>query len=309
MNIAFATRALGAVRLALQANAPTLMVAGGVASMGAAVVTASRKTLHLEEVLEPHVALLERIDNAADQPMLDGSPYTPEKARQDRFKVYSRAGFSLTKHYSVPGILFLGGAGLVFGGHRIMLKRNAALAVAFTTIQKAFEAYRQRAVESMGPEFDRAMMHGWKKKEVYDEETGKTTTEAALDWDAEGNDPYARIFQQGESDSWQPDNYINKDFLEIQQSYAQQLLNRRGYLYLSEVYTALGFAESPLSRLVGWRVKKLPDGTKDIPMVDFGLNTPHADDWKLSREQAVYLDFNCQGFIIGGKVQKILEQA
>jgi hypothetical protein len=307
MIIKHATRAIGVIQLALKAHAPTIMVAGGVVSMGAAVVTASRKTLYLEEVLADHVKTLDAITEGENNLRLDG--YTMDKARVDRYKTYGNAGFALTKHYAVPGVLFIGGAALVFGGHRIMLKRNAAMALAFTTLQKAFAAYRLRAVESMGPEFDRAMMHGWKKKEILNEETGEVETVAALDWDAESSDPYARVFEQGESDMWTPDLGTNKDFCDIQRNYAQQLLNRRGYLYLSEVYQALGFAESPLSRLVGWKMKRLPDGSKDIPQVDFGLDTKMPDDWKFSREQAIYLDFNCQGFIIGGKVQKIMEQA
>jgi len=44
-------------------------------------------------------------------------------------------------------------------------------------------------------------------------------------------------------------------------------------------------------------------------MIDFGLDTPLPDDWKYSREKAIYLDFNCQGLIVGGKLQKILERA
>lgn len=309
MNFQFATRAIGTARLALKAHAPTLMVVGGVASMGAAVVTASKQTLKIEEVLAPHTALLERIQEGHNQPMLDGSSYTPEKARSDRFKVYTRVGYDMTKLYAVPGVLFIGGACLVFGGHRIMLKRNATLAVAFTTLQKAYDKYRENTARAMGPEFDAAMLKGFVNKEVVDPETGKTEVISALDWDAESSDPYNRVFEQGESTMWRPDLGINKDFLEVQQQYCQQRLNGRGYLYLFEVYESLGFEPSPISRVVGWKVERLPDGSKNIPMVDFGLNKRLADDYKYSAEHAIYLDFNCQGLIVGGIVQKIMEEA
>lgn len=309
MNLHFATRALGAARLALQANAPTLMVVGGVVSMGAAVVTASKKTLDLEEILAPAVQALDTIEQATGHTGYIGGEFTEQNARTARYKVYSRATLDCTKHYAVPGVLFFGGAALVFGGHRIMLKRNAAITLAFTTMKKALDTYRANVIKAAGPEFDRAMTMGYKNREIVDEATGKTEMVSDFDWDADLNDPYARIFEQGESSQWVPDLGINKDFLEIQQQYAQQLLNRQGHLYLSDVYKALGMAESPLSRLVGWKVERLPDGSKNIPMVDFGLNTPMADDWTYSKDNAVYLDFNCQGFIIGGKVQKIMEKA
>ncbi len=309
MNLTFITRAVGAVNLAVKAHAPTLMVTGGVVSMGAAVVTASRKTLDLEEILAPAVAALETVEEATGKTGYVGGEFTPEKARGARYKIYTKAGFELCKHYAVPGVLFIGGAGLVFGGHHIMVKRNAAMAVAFTTLQRALEKYRHSAREAMGPEFDRGMMEGYTNKEVIDDKSGAVETISTMDWESDFHDPYNRVFEQGESTLWQPDLGINKDFLDVQRSYAQQLLNRRGYLYLSEVYNSLGFDESPISRLVGWRVKQLPDGTKNIPVVDFGLDRPIQDDWKYNREQAIYLDFNCQGMIIGGKVQKLLEKA
>ena len=84
---------------------------------------------------------------------------------------------------------------------------------------------------------------------------------------------------------------------------------RRGYLWLSEVYECLGFPENDICRIVGWRVRTLPDGSRDIPHVDFGLDHPHPDDWKYNRENAIYLDFNVQGMIVGGKVQRALEAA
>ena len=128
------------------------------------------------------------------------------------------------------------------------------------------------------------------------------------DWNESAHDPYNRVFEQGATSQWVPDLGINKGFVHNQNRFAQERLLREGILYLSDVYKALGFPETDISRVVGWKVKRLPDGSKDIPVVDFGLDKPHPDDWKYNKERAIYLDFNCQGLIIGGKVQKILER-
>lgn len=306
MSLAFIGRAVGAVKLAAKAHAPTLLVTGGVVSMAAGTVVACKKTLYIEEILEPHTAVLENIEKG-EALNLDG--YGSDKARSDRFRVYSRAAFDCTKHYAVPGTLFIGGAVMVFSGHRIMLKRNATLAVAFTTLFNSFRDYRGRVVQKMGHDADQAFMHGAVVKEVIDPETGEVATIATRDWDESSTDPYNRVFEQGATSAWVPDLGINKMFIANQQRFAQDLLSNRGYLYLSEVYEALGFPESDISRVVGWKVTRLPDGSKDIPMVDFGLDKPMPDDWKYDRERAVYLDFNCQGLIVGGRVQKILERA
>ena len=306
MNVTFITRAYGAAKLALKANAPTIMVTTGVVSMGAAVVTAGKQTLKVEEVLAKHTPDLEKIQHGES---LQLENYGPDVARADRIKVYTRAGFDLVKLYAVPAVLFVGGAGLVFGGHNMMVKRNATLALAFTGLKKSFDAYRGRVVEKLGHDADQAFMHGAVLKEVIDPKTGKVETIATRDWEDSEKDPYNRVFEQGASSQWVNDLGLNKLFVSTQQRYAQELLSRRGHLYLNEVYTALGFPESDIGQVVGWKVTKYPDGTKDIPVVDFGLDKPLPDDWKYNQEKAIYLDFNCQGLIVGGKVQKLLEKA
>lgn len=306
MNLAFATRAIGAAKLALKAKAPTLMVVGGITSMAAGTVIACKQTLKVEAVLAEHVPQLEKVEKGEK---LQLSSYGQKEAQKDRFIVYRRVALESGKLYAVPAVLWLGGAGLVFGGHKIMLQRNATLAIAFSSLKGMFDKYRGRVVDQLGPQADAEFMHGGVARQVVDPETGEVAHVISRDWTEAGNDPYNRVFEQGASESWQPDLGVNKMFIAQQQRFAQELLNRRGHLYLSEVYQALGFPESDLSRVVGWKVRRNPDGSKDFPMVDFGLDKPLPDDWKYNREKAIYLDFNCQGLIVGGKIQKILELA
>ena len=303
--MSYLTRAIGAARLALKAKAPTLMVAGGITAMGAGTVIACKQTLKIEEVLANHVPSLEKVEQGEK---LELSSYGKKEAQQDRIKIYARAGLELGKVYAIPVVLWTGGAGLVFGGHRMMVKRNATLALAFTGLKSAFDKYRQNVVNEFGSEVDQAMYGGYETK-LLNEGSKDESKINTRDWDASAGDPYNRIFEQGATSAWEPDLSVNRMFISNQQRFAQQLLNRRGYLWLSEVYQALGFPENDISRVVGWKVRKNPDGTKDIPFVDFGLDKPHPDDWKFSKENAIYLDFNTQGLIVGGKIQKILEQA
>lgn len=304
--MSYLTRAYGAVSLLAKAHAPTIMVVSGVVSMGVSVIGASKQTLKVEETLAPHVESLEKIQTGLELE-LDG--YDKKASQRDKIVVYTRVTKDLTKLYFVPGVFFLGGACLVFGGHRIMLQRNATLAMAFTGIKKAYDAYRQNVRDEFGSEVDQAMLHGYKIVEVIDDKTGKVQTVNTRDWDAPHVDPYNRVFERGATSQWHDDLRVNKLFIAGQQRMAQILLGNRGYLYLSEVYEALGFPETDISRVVGWKAGYNADGSKDIPVLDFGLDKPHPDDWKYSKENAIYLDFNCQGLIIGGKVQKALEKA
>lgn len=305
MNLGFVTRAIGAGKLALKTHAPTIMVVGGVAAMGTAAVLVGKQTLKLEATIEPHTDKLEKSIEAGQKGFIK-----PELIEINNKDIYKAAGFDIIKLYAVPGVLFVSGACLVFGGHRILLKRNATLALAFTSLQKAYQAYRRNVRTAMGEEFDQCMLDGYRTREKLDAK-GKPTGEgeAYLD-DLEAKvDPYNRVFEQGATTEWVNDLGINKMTVHTQQRYAQELLNRRGYLYLCEVYKALGFDETPLSRVVGWKVRQNPDGSKDFPVVDFGLDKPLESDWIYANENAIYLDFNCQGLIVGGEVQKILERA
>lgn len=305
--MSFLTRAIGSVRLATKAHAPTIMVVSGVVAMGASVVVASKKTLKVESTLGPYVVELEAIQETLDNPAMPG--YTEKNATKDRARVLSRTSVDMVKLYAVPGVLFIGGSCLVFGAHRIMLRRNATLALAFTGLKKAFDAYRGNVVQAFGPEADQGMLNGWKKLEVIDPETGKVEVVNTRDWDNSTTDPYNRVFGRGETSQWTNDLGVNKLFIENQLRMAQIRLSNQGYLYLSDVYEALGFPETPVSRVVGWKAGYNPDGSKDTPIIDVGLNRSLPDDWMYTKENAVYLDFNCQGLIVGGGIQKALERA
>lgn len=304
--MSYLSRAVGTVKLAAKAHGPTIMVVGGVFSMGASVVFASKKTLTVEELLKPAVEDLEKIQQG-ERMQLEG--YTKQVAAKDRGKIYGRTAGTLTKHYFVPGVLFIGGACLVFGGHRLMLQRNATLAIAFTGLKRTFDAYRLRVAENFGDDADQAMLSGYVTKEVWDDETGSSTIVQTRDWNDSSHDPYNRVFGEGETSQWVNDLGVNKMFIQNQMRMAQIRLGHQGYLYLSDVYEALGFPETDISRVVGWKEKANPDGSKDIPIINFGLDKPMPDDWKHNRDNAIYLDFNCQGLIVGGRVQKALEKA
>jgi hypothetical protein len=303
------SRAIGAAKLALHANSPTLLVVGGVLAMGAAAVLACRATVKLEETLAPTVVELERIENnRKNAPQIKGGgAYGDEHAFNDRVVAYKAVAPELAKIYGLPVAMFFLGAAMAFKGNRIMQQRNAALAMAFTTLKKSFDTYRSRVVAEEGHEADQRYLNGSKNEMTTS--NGVTRQTESRNWQESLGDPYNRVFSNETSDQWQNDLGANKLFVANQQRFAQQLLNRQGYIYLSDVYKALGIAESDTSRVCGWHITYTPDGTRNVPIVDFGIDKPIDDAWKYNQHKAIFLEFNCQGLIIGGKVQKIIEAA
>ena len=62
---------------------------------------------------------------------------------------------------------------------------------------------------------------------------------------------YARVFDEGNS-NWKNNNDYNLMFLGQVQNWANMRLKQRGYLFLNEVYDALGMRGSAEGQIVGW---------------------------------------------------------
>lgn len=287
------SRGIAALKLGLDAKKPEMLLVTGIVAMGAAVVVACRQTLKLEEKIAPLEEDLHKLEDAGDKKGADA--------------VKSQMIVETAKVYAPPALLFIGGAMFVVKGHQIMQDRQLRLALAYTATKKAFDAYRARVIEDQGHASDQYYMNG--SKDVKVNNHGYPMTVQSRDWDESKKDPYNRVFSQDTSRNWENDLGMNKHFIACQQRFAQQKLNRDEYYYLNDAYEALGMAKSDIGQVVGWKVEYLPDGTRNVPVVDFGIDKPLPDDWKYNQRREVYLDFNCQGLIVGGKIRKMLEEA
>ena len=95
---------------------------------------------------------------------------------------------------------------------------------------------------------------------------------------------YARIFDES-SVNWSKDQKANLMFLKYQQTYATDLLKKKGTVFLNEVYEMLGIPRSQEGCVVGWHYDK--KNSIGDNYIDFGLN----DIIKSS----IVLDFNVDG--------------
>ena len=96
---------------------------------------------------------------------------------------------------------------------------------------------------------------------------------------------YARIFDENNV-NWSKDQKANLMFLKCQQTYATDLLRKKGTVFLNEVYEMLGLPRSQEGCVVGWHYdEKNPIGDNYI-------------DFDLSNEpvlNAIVIDFNVDG--------------
>lgn len=318
---------LAQVKLATKNHAPEILVGVGIVSIVAGTVLACRATVKadgvikdfkgdMNDIAEEAKASMDNIQECLEND--DIRNYTEQDAAQDKAAIYVRsaketavATLKVAKLYAPAAGLIVTGIACVLMSHKILKDRNVALMTAYTALDSAFKAYRARVIEAEGEGADAKYMYGGKvnigEKEVVDEKTGEVKTELAeeVEFDYPLGSPYARIFGQGHTPFYtkaDPNNDFNRAFVRNEERQANDKLDRQGYLFLSDVYQMLGFAETPASRLVGWWKPKNNPEYDDVH-VDFGLDLCYTNpDFANLREhgklcRAIILDFNVNGVI------------
>lgn len=290
--------AAGQVMLARK-NSPSLLFGAGVISMVGSTVLACRATLKLESVLDSverdkaqaHLAK-EKVESGA----VKGVTYTEAEMEHD-LKVISIQGITkVVKLYAPPVIL--GGIGILCltKSHSILKERNLALSAAYVAVDKAFRTYRERVIDRYGEEVDRELRYDFEEIDVVDDETGKIVSTYQVTG-APGS-VYSRWFDNT-NPNWNgpPQDTYNWVFLRSTQNWANDMLRRRGYLVLNEVYGLLGLPHSTAGAVVGWVFDK--NNTNGDNYVDFGCWDQEDNPMEMfnGREGSILLDFNVDGEI------------
>lgn len=301
MNIVkSAGSAFSKVGFQFKKHQPEIMVIGGVIGMVASAVMACKATPKAVQILEESKDTIEKINKAAELAEsgdISKEEYSKEDHATDLIGEYARTGIGLVKTYA-PAVI-LGGLSIasILGGHNILRGRNLALAAAYATIDKSFKSYRGNVIERFGEAVDRELKYNLKAeqvtKKVEDPETGKTKRvkkTVLVPTDDVRERGYARLFDAA-CDGWNNDANLNRSFLSGAQSYFNDVLHTRGYVFLSEIYRYLHYRETPECRVVGWTLNGDGDG-----YIDFGFDKD--DMFMNGYNKDVWLDFNVDGPIL-----------
>ena len=286
-----ATSKVGRQLLIAKKNSPTLMFGAGVVGMVGTTVLASRATLKLDGILEEAQTNLKKAESVKG---MNRDDYTEVDYKKDCAVIYSKAVVQIAKQYAPAIALGALSIGLLTGSHVTLTRRNAGLTAAYATIDKAFDAYRERVREEFGSEKDDEFRYGHVNKEIVTEtETGpQVHTEKRFDPTAISG--YARFFDETNKNFVRNPAY-NGVFLRCQQNWANDMLKARGHVFLNEVYDQLGLERSKAGAIVGW----IHGGDGDN-FIDFGIfdaNNPGARSFVNGDEDAILLDFNVDGVI------------
>lgn len=299
------TRNLHRVGFKIKKHSPEILVGAGIVGVVTSGVMACKATTKLDEVLAEPKEKIDKIHELIEHPELvpEGKEYTEEDSKKDLTIMYVQSAVKVVKLYAPSVILGTVSIAAILGGHRILKKRNIALAAAYTTIDKSFKEYRGRVVERFGEELDKELRYNIKAKEieetVVNEDGAETTVTKTVNVSEMGEySDYAKFFDDG-CTGWTKDPEFNLMFLKDQQRYANDLLQSKGHLFLNEVYDMLGIPRTQAGQVVGWIYdEKHPIGDNKV---DFGIYNTYNEanrNFVNGYERTILLDFNVDGNIL-----------
>ena len=295
-----ATRLLSSTQYQVKKHSPEILMVAGIAGTIVGTVLACKATTKVSEIIEEKNKNVEDVHTCLEE---KPNEYTEEDSKKDLTIIYAQTGVKLFKLYAPSiGVMALSFASII-AGHKVLKKRNIAIAAAYAAIDKGFKQYRKNVIEKFGEDIDQQMRFGLKSKEIKKKDKdGKTVkeTEYYIDPDANPLDnisEYARFFDAASS-NFAKDPEYNMMFLRRQQDYANEMLKSRGHLFLNEVYDLLDIPRSKAGQVVGWVYDK-NGNTKGDNYVDFGLyrNDQGTRRFVNGLEYNILLDFNVDGVI------------
>ena len=193
---------------------------------------------------------------------------------------------------------------MIYFSNSISKKRLAAMGAAYATLQTAFDGYKRTMVEALGKESVEKILKpklpnvGKSAEEIL---SSDNKSDAAYVSDAVVNSlkalsPYARIIAEESSTCWDPNEDYTSQNLAAVQLWANRRLERKGHLFLNEVFDQLGLSRTREGAVVGWL--KNGEGDCYVSFGDFDASIYRVPSDDYTRVDSNFIvDFNVDGVI------------
>lgn len=279
---------------------PEILIGLGISSGVIALVQACKGTIKAKDVLDP-----------ANERINDIKKYIPTEQQEEKIKeIKHEVTKKVIKAYA-PMAIFAGmSASCFIGSFHIQKGRELAMATAYTALKDCFDSYRKDVEDKYGKDVDKELMSVHKNEKVVGhDKDGKPITK--VDYDKKTND-YMYLFDPSNI-NWTPDANTNIYYLSSVQAMLNNRLKRRGYVFLYEVYRALGIDPGVVgsrmmqaSHVIGWMYDT--DNPNGDNYIDFGIFKDDKGNltdeaYKMHVKQGepnIWLEFNPDGDILTG---------
>lgn len=292
----------------LKKYSPEILTGVGIAAIGVGTVFACKATLEAHEIIDDVNDEFDVIEEAHDK---DPVRFPMQKVHTAKVEQIIRAGLRFTKLYGPSILLIAGGVASILGGHGILRKRNAALALAYSGLNESFMAYRKRVANMLGESADKSFLYDYKEpdksEEGIEDKVSEVLKDAPIVDDVKmaTEHPYAVIFDHS-NQNFSEDPGTNVFFLKAHQNMLNNKLRAQGYLFLNDVLKDMNFKPTNVGSLVGWIYR--PNDTSRDNYVSFGMDDILGDNptgdpeigeakraFLRNKDQDIWLDFNVDG--------------
>lgn len=218
----------------------------------------------------------------------------------------NRILFILDTVHTVAPAAIVGAATItmIYFSNSISKKRLAAMGAAYATLQTAFDGYKHTMVEALGKEsVDKILKPklpnvGKSAEEILssDNKSDAANVSDAVVNSLKALSPYARIIAEESSTCWDPNEDYTSQNLAAVQLWANRRLERKGHLFLNEVFDQLGLSRTREGAVVGWL--KNGEGDNYVSFGDFDASIYRVPSDDYTRVDSNFIvDFNVDGVI------------
>ena len=254
---------------------PEIMLVSGIASVLVGTIYACTKTSKAKEVIEETKKQAADVEAALTIDIPEGVEIAPETMKQLKIergrnfvKIYGSMVYRFIKLYGLPALLWLGGMGMICGGHGTLRKRNMALVGDVIAGNELMKQYRERVAKAVGDEVEQKIFHGVQEGMVnvveIDENGKETMVQKKADmFVANPGSPFARNFTPETSDEFDI-RYFAEQIVDSRIDGIQKRLDvgmARAYNAM-DIYRMIGFNENAFNE---------PNGIDEDKMMDMLL--------------------------------------
>lgn len=296
-----ASRLFSKAGLSIKKHSPEILMVAGIAGTVVSTVMACKATGKVNDIVEEARATAGVIRDGIETGRINDKECSVEDGQKALTVLYAQTGIKVLKEYAPA--LIIGGLSItsIVAGHRILKKRNLALAAAYAVVDTGFKQYRKNVTERFGEDVDKELRHGLKTKiietETVDENGNKTTKQELIYEMQNKNSDYSKLFDAS-CKTHTKDPEANLFFLRSIQDWANEKLKAQGYLFLNDVYDMLDFTRTQAGQCVGWVYDPNRPKEEGDNYIDFGIYRPQNARFINNLEYNIWLDFNVDGPII-----------
>lgn len=280
--------------LKISANSPTILVVTGVVGLSITAVMAAKATRKIDPIIEQHkkdrveIGYVTKVDKVRRR-----------EQQTAIVEMYYNTSLSLVRVYGPTLAVGTLSAASVLCGHKILKGRHVATMAAYSGLQEQFLSYRKRVASTLGENAEKDIYDGAHGEWVEDpDHKGEFKLQPKYD----DPDLLANLqpWFDDKCDNWRPNPESNYLFLKGVQAHANDLLQIRGHIFLSEVLDSLRMPRTPESIVSGWVWRPSDPEWRGDNFVDFGFMTsmdPNSVAFREKQVASVKLNFNVDGIV------------